>query len=207
MVPGLRHVRKQALKILHQSHNGLLQNRTEVEIRELKHHVRRLMARTKTPTTLWDFGTFYATDLRNRLAIPLHQLHGCIPYEMLIGNTPDISEFLEYEWYQPVWYFEPTAFPNQRKILARWIGVTHRVGQAMCYWSLPQSGISFTRTAVQPLREIELQTDDFKEQLKAFDAILGYKIASLVENPKMRMHLMGLVKQRSLLESVIRMGI
>jgi hypothetical protein len=165
------------------------QNRTEVEIRELKRHVRRLMARTKTPTPLWDFCTLYATDLRNRLARPLHQLHGCTPYEMLTGNTPDISEFLEYEWYQPVWYFEPTAFPNQRKILARWIGVAHRVGQAMCYWLLPQSGIPITRTTVQPLSTIELQTDDIKEQLRTFDATLGDKIAILVENPNMRMQL------------------
>jgi hypothetical protein len=49
---------------------------------------------------------------------------------VLTGNTPDISEFLEYKWYQPVWYYEPTAFPEQRKHLARWIGVAHRVGQA-----------------------------------------------------------------------------
>jgi hypothetical protein len=75
------------------------------------------MARTNTPTPLWDFCTLYATDLRNRLAKPLHQLYGHTPYEMLTGNTPDISEFLEYEWYQPVWYFEPTTFPNQREIL------------------------------------------------------------------------------------------
>ncbi len=40
------------------------QNRTEVEIRELMHHVRRIMTHTKTPTPpLWDFCTLYATDL------------------------------------------------------------------------------------------------------------------------------------------------
>jgi hypothetical protein len=148
------------------------QNRTEVEIRELKRHVRRLMARSHTPSPLWDFCTLYTTDLRNRLARPLHQLQGRTPYEVLTGNTPDISEFLEYEWYQPVWYFDPTAFPNQRKILARWIGIAHRVGQAMCYWLLPQSGIPITRTTVQPLTDIELQTDAIKEQLKSFDTLL-----------------------------------
>ncbi len=60
----------------------------------------------------------------------MHQQHGRTPYEILTGNTPDISEFLEYKWYQPVWYYEPAAFPEQRKHLARWIGVAHRVGQA-----------------------------------------------------------------------------
>ncbi len=67
----------------------------------------------------------------------------------------------------------------------------------MCYWLLPQSGIPLRRTKVQLLSEIELQiddeielqTDDITEQLRAFDAILGDKIASLVENPNMRMQL------------------
>lgn len=52
------------------------QNHTEVKIKELKYHVRRLMARTNTPSPLGDFCTLYTTDLRNRLARPLHQLHG-----------------------------------------------------------------------------------------------------------------------------------
>lgn len=59
----------------------------------------------------------------------------------------------------------------------------------MCYWLLPQSGIPITRTKVQPLSDIELQTDDIKEQLKAFDAILGDQIAAFVENPNMMMQL------------------
>jgi hypothetical protein len=59
----------------------------------------------------------------------------------------------------------------------------------MCYWLFPQSGIPLTRTTVQPLSETELQTDDIKKQLKAFEAILGNKIASLVENPNMKMQL------------------
>ncbi len=57
----------------------------------------------------------------------------------------------------------------------------------MCYWLLPQSGFPITRTTVQPLSEIELQTIDIKEQLKAYDAILGDKIAVLDDNPNVRM--------------------
>ncbi len=39
------------------------QNQTEVEIRELKKHIRCLMARTNTPKALWDFCTMYTMDL------------------------------------------------------------------------------------------------------------------------------------------------
>jgi hypothetical protein len=86
------------------------QNRTEVEIRELKRHVRRLMGRTNTPHKLWDFCCQYVTELRNRLARPLPQLHGRTPYEILAGNTSDISEFLEFEWFQPIWHMSQVFF-------------------------------------------------------------------------------------------------
>jgi hypothetical protein len=99
------------------------------------------MTKTQTPLILWDFGCSYAVELRNRLARPLSQLHGRTPYEVLTGNTPDISEYLEFSWYQPIWYYEPEVNPEQSKTLARWIGIAHRVGQAMCYWVLPSSGV------------------------------------------------------------------
>lgn len=74
------------------------QNRTEIEIRELKRHVRCLMGRrTRTPIILWDFCCAYAVDLRNRLARPLPQLYGRTPIEKITGNTPDISEYLEFQ--------------------------------------------------------------------------------------------------------------
>lgn len=112
----------------------------------------------------------------------MHQQHGRTPYEILTGNTPDISEFFEDEWYQPVWYYEPTAFPEQRKHLARWIGVAHRVGQAMCYWLLPESGIPIARTTIQAVAPDESNTINFQQTLKDFDAKVGDKLKVLSTN-------------------------
>ena len=166
------------IKMTHTESRSPWQNRTEVEIRELKRHVRRLMSRTQTPHKLWDFCCTYTTELRNRLARPLPQLHGRTPYEIISGNTPDISEFLEYEWYQPVWYYEPSTFPEQEKHLARWIGIAHRVGQAMCYWLLPKSGIPIARTTIQAISEMELSQDNIKEQLKDYDEVIRQKLST-----------------------------
>jgi hypothetical protein len=74
-------------------------------------------------------------------------------------NTPDISEYPAFEWYQPVYYFDQAAFPEQREIIGRWIGVAHNVGQAMCFWVLPQSGMPIARTTVRAITEAELQMD------------------------------------------------
>lgn len=43
------------------------QNRTEVEIRELKKHTRRFMSRTGTPLALWDYCCQYTAEFRNRI--------------------------------------------------------------------------------------------------------------------------------------------
>ncbi len=137
------------------------------------------MSRSYTPHKLWDFCCQYAVDLRNRLARPLPQLHGRTPYEILTGNTPDISEFLEFSWYQPIWYYEPSAFPNQERLLARWIGIAHRVGQAMCYWILPHTGIPIARTTIQAITPEELQTLEIQQQLEKYDESIAIKLDAL----------------------------
>jgi hypothetical protein len=109
------------------------QNKTEIEIRELKKHTRRFMGKMKTPIKLWDFCATYVSHLRNHTVRPLIDLNGRTPYEKITGNTPDISELLEFEWYQPIWYYEPSEFPHQNKLLGRWIGIAHRIGQALCF--------------------------------------------------------------------------
>lgn len=75
------------------------QNWAECVIGEIKCHTHRFMSRTRSPKRLWDFRAIYTVELRNRLALPLYGLHGRTPYEILTGNTPDISEYIEYEWY------------------------------------------------------------------------------------------------------------
>jgi len=135
------------------------QNRAEIGIKELKKHVRRLMSKTKTPKRLWDFCAQYAAEVRCLTAQPLFGLHGRTPYEVVTGNTPDISEYLQFSWYQPLFYYDPTNFPEDRELIGRFIGVAHNVGQALCYWILPKSGRPIARTTIRPISEAELQTE------------------------------------------------
>jgi len=158
------------------------QNCTEVNIRELKKHVRHLMGRTKTPKRLWDFCSRYVSEVRSLTAQPLFSLHGSTPFELVTGNMPDISEYLAFEWYQPVYYYDQTTFPNQRELLGRWIGIAHNVGQAMCFWILPKSGVPIARTMVRAVTEAELQTNDVKMELESFDASIKRKIGDHLIN-------------------------
>ncbi len=68
------------------------QVRAEIAIRELKRGVRRMMENSKAPKMLWDFCASYVADLRSMTVTDLYSLQGRTPWEIVTGNTPDISE-------------------------------------------------------------------------------------------------------------------
>jgi hypothetical protein len=74
--------------------------------------------------------------------------HGRTGFEIITGDTPDISEWVDFSFYDWVWYWHaPNSEDNPR--LGRWLGVSHRVGSALCYWILASSGRVLARTTVQ----------------------------------------------------------
>jgi len=124
------------------------------------------MSRTNMPTMLWDYCCQYTVGLRNRLARPLPQLHSRTPHDMITSNTPDILEYLEFMWFEPIWYYEPRVFPEENKPLTYWLGIAHRVGQAMCYWILPSTGVPIARTTLQRIPKEERQTNHIISKLE-----------------------------------------
>jgi hypothetical protein len=130
------------------------QVRAELCLREIKKAVRHALVKNNAPRCLWDYCTIYQCELRNLIAHPYYKLHGRTPYEVVTGRTPDISEYLDFHWYQPIWYFDQEAqVPEERRKLGRWLGVAHRVGQALCYYVLPISAIPIVRSTIQPISQ------------------------------------------------------
>ena len=111
----------------------------------------------------------YAADIRCLTSTKMFQGEGRTPYEMLTGNTPDISEYVEFEWYGYVWYVDPQSFPQQRVHMGRWLGVAHRVGQGMCYYLLKHNGQVIVRSSVTVVTMAELETEDVKTKADILD--------------------------------------
>jgi hypothetical protein len=44
----------------------------------------------------------------------LFSLHGRTPHELITGFTPDISEFIDYMWYEPLWIYTDVNFPQDK---------------------------------------------------------------------------------------------
>ena len=106
----------------------------------------------------------------------LARLTNCTSYmkglhmKLLLGTPPiDITEWLEYDFYQPVWFYSPAAFPVEKQLLGRWLGVAHRVGQALCYWVLPVSGVPIARSTVQPMSKDNLATKEVIDELASYN--------------------------------------
>ena len=57
--------------------------------------------------------------------------------ERLTRDTIDISEWLEFEFYDLVWFCNNQS-DDTKAMLGRWLGVSHRVGSALCYWILSE---------------------------------------------------------------------
>ncbi len=134
------------------------------------------MNKTNAPKHLWDYCTIYQCELWNLIAHPHIKLQGRTPYEIVVGRTPDISDF---SWYQNVWYYDQeTQFPDDRRKLGKWIGVAHRVGQALLYYILPSSAKPIIRSTVQPLTDDELKFDAIRNQIVSWDRSIHDAIAT-----------------------------
>ena len=99
-------------------------------------------------------------------------------YEMITGKTPDISEYLDFDFYDLVWYWRsphPSLAEHDRE-LARWMGVAHRVGSDMCYWLMPVSGIPVVNSSVQHVTTEDLRNTQIMERVNDFNARLNTRL-------------------------------
>jgi hypothetical protein len=153
------------------------QNRAEKTVGELKKDTRREISRKRAPKCLWDYAAVWRAELRQVIAYDTPNQRGRNGYEVVTGNTRDISEYLDFDWYDWGWYWdENESFPGEKRKLCRWLGVSHRVGQAMCYWILPIAGKPLSRSTVQPMTDDEKATDSCKADMDEFDKKIIEKI-------------------------------
>ena len=143
------------------------QNSAEGVIRELRKKWFRLLARKKVPKRVWDYGLEWIADIHVRSSHSTFTLQGRTPFEYLTGETPDISEYVDFGFWDRVWYKDDGGL-SERKI-GRWLGVSHKIGNAMSYFILSQTGKVVSRTTVQCITTLELQTSEVQQFVKEYD--------------------------------------
>ncbi|KAL7474524.1 hypothetical protein ACHAW6_000494 [Cyclotella cf. meneghiniana] len=76
----------------------------DTEMRELKKHTRAKMVHWNVPSWMWDYALVHASKVMQ--FIPYLGLQGCTGHEEIIGKMPDISEYLNFNFWDLVWYWD-----------------------------------------------------------------------------------------------------
>ena len=89
------------------------------------------------------------------------------PLEALTGETPEISQYLDFSFYDQVWFKEYAGMEDTK--LGSFLGVSHYIRSIMSYWVLPASGIPMSRTTVQKFTNLESQTEQCNKRFEVYD--------------------------------------
>jgi hypothetical protein len=148
----------------------------EREIGELKKRSRNRMLKRKVPPRLWDYGLIYESNILNRIPRGQQQRTGI---EIITGETPDISEWIDFEFYDRVWYYDQKKIEidGSGRRLARWLGVAHRVRSDLCYWLLLDSGKVIARTTVQHVVRDDYLNNDVKDNIESFNRSVDERLS------------------------------
>jgi Reverse transcriptase (RNA-dependent DNA polymerase) len=109
------------------------QNPAELRaIRWLKRNIQVLRMRTGAPETVWFWMAKYLVDIHNITSDVT--LGWKTPWSKRRGETPDISAFLQFRFYEPVYYLDTSQpFPSTKEKLGYWLGITDNVGDKLCF--------------------------------------------------------------------------
>ena len=124
------------------------QNYAERGWRDTKVLSNRILERSGAPKICWLLVLLYVCDLLNHIA--RERLGWRTPIEWMLGYTPDISAFLIFVFYEPVYYreIEPSLGDTTEK-LGRFGGLSRGVGHSMTYKVLTESGHVMRRSILR----------------------------------------------------------
>jgi hypothetical protein len=175
--PMMKEIRKLRIK-LHNSEKGRSSqnHRAETEIRELKRRWKARMVERQVPPRLWDYGIVYVSEI---LSITARSKDGRPGMEEVKGETIDISEWLDFEFYDYVWYWDEKKMDmtQAQRLVGRWLGIAHRIGSNMTYWILTKSGKVIARSTVQHITTTDMAQPAIQDSVRVFDTAVSQRFA------------------------------
>ena len=101
-------------------------------VRFLKAHAEVLMNRSGCADNLWFLCHEYICCVHERMAN--EHLNWETPIQKSGEDTPDISDILQFRWYEPVLYNDPnTSYPETKEKPGYFVGFTENVGDALTF--------------------------------------------------------------------------
>eukprot|EP00804_Cyclotella_cryptica_P009101 CCRYP_003177-RA/>CCRYP_003177-RA protein AED:0.23 eAED:0.23 QI:0/0/0/1/1/1/2/0/629 len=153
------------------------QNAAEGNIRELKKGAGRMMIKSGSPKRLWDDCLVLESYIQSNTAHDIFMLSGEVPETIMSGETSDISQFCEFEWYERVKFRDDAIqFPDDSLVLERYLGPSIDVGPALTAKILKQNGEVVHRSTYRGLTPEEIANPIEQAAMKNFDETIQAKL-------------------------------
>jgi hypothetical protein len=147
--PFMKNIRKFNIKHHISAPRRPNENPAEATIHEVKKRWYRVMMKKSVLPRLWDFGIVWICKTANLTVSSSRYANGQTPLEYITGETPNISEYIDFGFYD--WVIYRTNAGLDEASIGRWLGVSHKIGQLMSFWILTVSGHIISTTTVQRL--------------------------------------------------------
>ena len=144
----------------------------------IKCRVRNMMRQTQTFPRLWDYCWEYVINLRNLTCSDHIYTDKVSPFKKIYGYTPDISEYVQFEWVQWVHYHDPVD--PDRVALGRWLGPAHTIGQGPAYHVLTENGTVKVCSTVKSIDGSQHQPD-CDAFMQKVDNVIGHNAPSTIQ--------------------------
>ncbi len=152
------------------------QNRCENVIGVLSKKLKARRARRRIPKCVWDFHIVWEAQIYSRT---VHRDHST-PLEALTGDTIDISEWIEFEFYDLIVYWDDRDGDTKQNI-GRGLDPSHHIGSALCYYILTEKATVLSRSFVQHIPIEEFETTEMKARVTAYHETLNRHIDATSE--------------------------
>jgi hypothetical protein len=121
----------------------------------------------------------------------MDKLDGRTPTEVVTGTTPDISQYTQFDWYKPIRFLDNRlVFPNERKLLGRFLGVAKNCTEEMSYRMLNEAGIILTRKSVWAITNAEKRGEQYQAEITEFNKAIDTRFGDGVElDPNLLEHI------------------
>ena len=148
------------------------QNKGERIIGELRRRWRDKQRKKNIPPWLWDYVLVWCAEIHSRTYN--HKTHRT-GLERLTGDMPGISEWQEFDIYDQVWFWDSPG-KEENPHPDRWLGVSHCVGSALCYWVIDEKGTVYSRTTVHHVTSQDIKSEDIRRQFELLDPRLNERL-------------------------------
>ena len=118
----MKTVRQLKMKICNTEPYSPWQNRCETAIGLLKKRWKQTTSSKNVHQRIWDYALVYDAEI---LSQTTRKEGDCTVYEKVTGDTPDISEWCDFSFYDHVWYWDTPSDNTSSAKIGWWLGVSH----------------------------------------------------------------------------------